>query len=122
MALPVANVNAAIPFYESLMGFRVVETGDSPHRTAVLERDGLRIGLAENGGDPSQDGVAFEVDDVEAAFREFKQNGLAAAEPGKSNPNGTISAEIGNEQQSGSNWRVFYIVAPDGLCFWVGQR
>ena len=30
MNLPVANVEAAIPFYEQTLGFRVVSRGDSP--------------------------------------------------------------------------------------------
>lgn len=122
MNLPVADVDASVPFYEEMMGFRVVERLDTPHRIVIMERDGLRIGLAENGGDASQDGVAFEVDDIEAAFEELKENGLATAPPGGRDPNGTISAEIGDEEQNDSAWRVFYIVAPDGLCFWIGQR
>ena len=122
MALPVRDVDAAAPFYESMMGFRIVERFDEPHRRVVLKRDGLQIALNENGGDPTQDGVAFEVDDVETAHAEFTANGLAPAGDGPRDPNGTISAEIGTETQSGTEWRVFYIVAPDGLCYWVGER
>lgn len=122
MTLPVADVEAAAPFYESMMGFRVVERSDSPNRSLVLERDGLRIGLNENDGDPSQAGVAFEVDNVEAAYAEFKANGLTPVRDGPRDPTGSISAEIGTETQGDSEWRVFYIVAPDGLCYWIGER
>ena len=122
MKLPVADVEAAAPFYEKMMGFRVVERNDSPHRSVVLERDGLRIGLNENGGDPSQDGVAFEVDNVEAAHGEFKANGLTPVADGPRDPKGSISAEIRTETQGGVEWRVFFIVAPDGLCYWIGER
>ena len=122
MALPVADVESAVPFYEKMLGFRVVERADAPHRSAVLERDGLRIGLNENGRDPAQDGVAFEVYDADAAYAEFIANGLAPAEPGKRDPNGTISAEMGSENRSGIAWRVFFIVAPDGLCYWIGSK
>ena len=122
MKLPVADVEAAVPFYENMLGFRVVERADSPHRSAILERDGLRIGLNENGGDPTQDGVAFEVDDADAAFAEFRANGLAPAGSGERDPNGTISAEIDSENRSGIAWRVFFIVAPDGLCYWIGSK
>lgn len=52
------------PFYESKMGFQVVSQSESPVRSAVLARDDVQIGLAENGGDPSQEGCFFEVDDV----------------------------------------------------------
>lgn len=57
MNLPVADVDEAVPFYETVMGFGVVERADSPRKLAVLERDGIRIGLAENGGDPSRTDV-----------------------------------------------------------------
>lgn len=122
MSLPVPSVDAAVPFYEKVMGFRLAERSDEPHSSVIMERDGLRMALNENGGDPTQDGVAFEVDDVEAALAEFMANGLMPAKDGPQDPNGTISAEINSETQGESNWRVFYIVAPDGLCFWIGER
>ena len=93
------------------MGFSVVSQTDSPHKSAVLRRDGIQIGLAENGGDPTQDGCAFEVDDVESAFAELKANGLKKDAPGFS-----------VEQRGANSWKVLYVVAPDGLCFWLGQR
>src|SRR4029079_9574422 len=76
MALPVADVDAAIAFYERVLGFRVVERATSPHRSAVLERDNVRMALAENGGDPTQNGCAFHVTHLEALFAEFQANGL----------------------------------------------
>jgi lactoylglutathione lyase len=111
MALPVPDLDAATPFYESVMGFRIVSRSDSPHKSAVLARDGIQIGLAENGGDSSQDGCAFEVEDAESAFAELKANGLKKDEPG-----------FGIEQHGDASWKVFYVVAPDGLCFWFGER
>ncbi|MGD9560942.1 MAG: VOC family protein [Pyrinomonadaceae bacterium] len=122
MTLPVASVDKAVPFYESIMGFTVVERSDSPNKRAVLERDDIKIGLEENGEDSSQAGVAFEVDNVEAAHAEFKGNGLAVAGDGPRDPNGTISAEINAENQNGVEWNAFYIVAPDELCYWIGER
>ncbi len=111
MNLPVANVESAISFYERTMSF-VVESlyGDPPF--AVLERDGIRIGLTENGGDPEQDGCAFQVDDVEAALNEFRSNGLQKE---------LSDLKIEN-RDDGSSWKEFYIVAPDGLCYWIGER
>jgi catechol 2,3-dioxygenase-like lactoylglutathione lyase family enzyme len=111
MNLPVENLEAAIPFYETVMGFKVLSQSDSPHRTAVLGRDDIQIGLAENGGDPSQDGCAFEVDSAEAAFAELKLNGLEKD-----------SAGFDIEKRPDSSWKVFYVVAPDGLCYWLGER
>jgi len=76
LALPVASVEAALPFYQGVMGFQLVERKDAPQAAAILARDNVRIGLAENGGDPTQEGCFFEVDDVEAAFAELQANGL----------------------------------------------
>ena len=47
-----------------------------PHKSVVLARDEVQIGLAENGGDSSQDGCAFHAKNLEALFTEFKANGL----------------------------------------------
>ena len=76
MNLPVENVDESIPFYENVMGFHVTSRSDSPHKSAILSRDEIQIGLAENGGDPTQDGCFFEVDNAEAAFAELKANGF----------------------------------------------
>lgn len=111
MALPVADLAAAVPFYETVLGFRVVSRADDPHRSAVLERDAVRIGLAENGGDPSQDGCAFHVTNLQALFEDFQTRGL----------NQEISG-FSTERHGDRDWRVFYVVAPDGLCYWFGER
>lgn len=105
MELLVGNVETAIPFYERVMGFRVESRSDPPHLSAVLGRDGIRIGLAESGGDSTQDGRAFEVDCVEALFAEFQANGLEKE-----------ISEFYVEENNGKTWKVFYVVAPDGLC------
>lgn len=109
--LPVGDLESAISFYETVMGFQVLSRSDSPHRLAVLGRDSIRIGLAENGGDASQDGCAFEVDSVESAFSEMKANGLEKELPG-----------FDIEQHDDVAWKVFYLIAPDGLCYWFGER
>ena len=111
MNLPVADLDAALPFYETVMGFRVESRSETPHRSAVLARDGIQIGLAENGGDSSQDGCAFEVDSAERAFAELKANGLKKELP-----------EFSDEKHGDTSYKVFYVVAPDGLCYWLGER
>jgi hypothetical protein len=65
--------------------------------------------LAENGGDPEQEGCFFEVDDIESAFAEIK---------GKSPATGDIQIN----RRGNSSQRVFFVVAPDGLCYMLGQR
>ena len=112
MNLPVADLEAALPFYEKVFGFRLMSRSDSPHKSAVLERDGIEIGFAENGGDASQDGCAFEVDNVESAFAEFKANGLEKE----------LSEFDIEKHDDGSSWKVFFVIAPDGLCYWFGEK
>lgn len=112
MSLPVENLEAAIPFYETIMGFRVVSRNDLPYRSAVLARDDIQIGLAENGGDPSQEGCFFAVDDVEAAFTELQRKGLEKER----------ADSFSIEKHGDTTWKLFYVVAPDGLCYCLGER
>ena len=108
MNLPVADVDAAIPYYEKTFGFRVVSRHEAPHKSVVLARDEIQIGLAENGGDPTQEGCYFEVDDVKAAFIEIK---------GEQPADGDL--KINKHGDSAS--KVFFVIAPDGLCYMIGQ-
>ncbi len=108
--LPVENVEAAIPFYETIMGFKVIGRQDVPYKSAILGRDTIRIGLAENGGDPTQDGCFFEVDNAETAFAELKANGLENEAP---------DFQI---QKYEVSYKVFFVIAPDGLCYCLGER
>ena len=111
MQLPVQDLAAALPFYETVLGFHVVSRSDTPHKSAVLARDEVQIGLAENGGDSTQDGCAFHVKDLESLFAEFQANGLQKQLSG-----------FDIEQRADGAWKVFYVVAPDGLCYWFGER
>ena len=109
--LPVENLEEAIPFYEIVMGFQVISRQDAPYKSAILARNDIQIGLAENGGDPTQEGCFFEVDDVEVAFNELKNNGLQ-----NDDPNYRI------EQHGDKSFRIFFVIAPDELCYCLGQR
>ena len=111
MNLPVADLASALPFYEAVLGFRVVSRAETPQKSAVLGRDQVEMRLVENGGDPSQDGCAFHVKELEALFSEFKANGLQKE-----------LSDFDVEEHGGARWRVFYVVAPDGLCYWFGER
>jgi catechol 2,3-dioxygenase-like lactoylglutathione lyase family enzyme len=108
--LPVRSVDDAVPFYETVMGFTVVSRRVNP-KAAVLGRDQIQIGLSENGGDPTQEGCFFEVDDVQAAFAELKARGLQKEEAG-----------FRIDKHGNTEWKVFFVVAPDGLCYCLGQR
>ena len=109
MNLPVKDVDAAIPYYEKTFGFRVAARSGEPYKSVVLTRDAIRIGLAENGGDPTQEGCFFEVDNVEAAFAEI--TGKPPAD-----------SDFRIDQFGDASFRVFFVVAPDGLCYMLGQR
>jgi len=89
----------------------VLSRSDTPHNSAVLARDEIQIRLAENGGDPTQDGCAFHVKNLDTLFAEFKKNGLQKE-----------LSDFSTEQRGGDGWKVFYVVAPDGLCYWFGER
>jgi len=111
MNLPVSDVEEAIPFYETIMGFKLVSRSDQPFKSAVLARDDIQIGLAENGGDSSQEGCFFEVDNAEAAFGELKANGFKKEDAG-----------FRIDQYGTTSFKVFFVVAPDGLCYCLGER
>jgi hypothetical protein len=65
--------------------------------------------LVENSGDSSQDGCAFHVTGVDALRAEFAATGLKIS-------------SIDDESHDDGTWRVFYVVAPDGLCYWFGEK
>ena len=124
MNLPVVDVEEAIPFYETIMGFRVESRSDSPFRSAVLARDGIRIGLAENGGDPSQEGCFFEVDDAQNAFEDLKTYGLTK-HPIWIERKSLEEREVAGfriDKYGDTSFKVFFVVAPDGLCYCLGER
>jgi hypothetical protein len=109
MNLPVADVEMAIPYYERTFAFQMLARESEPHKSVVLARDEIQIGLAENGGDPEQEGCFFEVDNVEAAFEEIK--GKPATE-----------TDFRIDKYGDKSFRVFFEVAPDGLCYCIGER
>lgn len=122
--LPVADVESAIPFYETIMGFTVLSRKDSPCKSAVLTRDSIQIGLAQNGGDPSQEGCFFEVDNAEAAFEELRSNGLTRQPVWieRKPPEEREEAGFRIDQHGATSFKVFFVVAPDGLCYCIGER
>ena len=110
MNLPVADVASSVPFYVEKLGFSVSDETQTLVKKAVLTRDGIQFAIAENGGDPEQHGCAFHTDAAELLRDEFIANGLENI------------GELGEETRGGSTFKVFFVVAPDGLCYWFGQR
>ena len=111
MDLPVQNLDKAAPFYTNVFNFREVSRSGTPVSSVVFERDNVQIAITENGGDPSQEGCFFEVDNVETAIKELQLNGLKKD-----------IADMGIEKHGETSWKVFYVIAPDGLCYCIGQR
>ena len=108
LALPVTDLDAASRWYSFHFGMVEVERHDEPVPTVILERDGTRIGFAVNGGDPSQDGAAVLVSNIEQVKTELESNG----------------AKIGNwrvDERDGRKYQVFFVVAPDGLCYYFHE-
>jgi catechol 2,3-dioxygenase-like lactoylglutathione lyase family enzyme len=108
LALPVTDLDTAATWYARHFGMVEVERRSSPRPTVVMERDGARIGFSVNGGDSSQEGAAILVRDIHAARAELESSGL----------------EIGNwrvDEQDGKKLQVFFVRAPDGLCYYFHQ-
>ena len=108
LALPVTDLEAASRWYSAHFGMVEVERVTQPVPTVVLERDGTRIGFSVNGGDASQDGAAVLVSNIRALKDELERNG----------------AQVGNwrvDEQRGVRHQVFFVVAPDGLCFYFHE-
>ena len=112
MNLPVNDLEVALPFYLTIFGLKLISRSDTPHASAVLARDDIEIGLTENGGDPTQEGCFFEVDDLQNFFQELQDNGLNNDDPKYS------VEDFGGDL----SYKVFYVVAPDGLCYCIGEQ
>ena len=108
LALPVEDLDQAASWYGQAFGLAEVERRESPVPTVIMQRDGVQIGFAINGGDATQDGAAILVSDLERARRELEANGIS---PGDSRV----------DEHNGKQLRVFFVVAPDGLCFYFHQ-
>lgn len=108
LALPVLDLDAAARWYAQHFGMAEVERRASPSPTVILERDGVRLGFAVNGGDASQDGAALLVTQIGALKKELEERGVP----------------IGNwrvDDRNGRKFQVFFAVAPDGLCFYFHE-
>lgn len=104
-ALPVKGIGPAIGYYRQVLGFSVVS---KDQKSAVLQRDNVKIGLAVNGADPEQASCYFDVTDVEALRGELDEKGI---EP----------SPIRVDEHGGNKYRLFFAQEPYGVCFCFGQ-
>jgi len=105
--LPVTDLDRATAYYSGAFGLTEVDRLQTPP-TVIMERDGVRLGFSINGRDPSQEGAAIRVSDIRRAREELESKGI----------------EVGNwriDERDGKKLQVFFVVAPDGLCYYFHQ-
>ena len=108
LALPVTDVDQAAAWYGEKFGLEEVERRSESVPTVIMARDGVRIGFAVNGGNAENEGAAILVTDVARARDELVAKGV----------------NIGNwrvDEREGKKYQVFFVVAPDGLCYYFHQ-
>ena len=108
LALPVTDLDTASSWYCRHFGMTEIERRERPVPTVILERDGMRLGFAINGGDASQDGAAILVTNI----RKIKDN---------LELHGTTIANWRVDERDGKKLQVFFVVAPDGLCYYFHE-
>lgn len=105
--LPVQDLDRAATYYRDAFGLTEVERRQSPP-AVIMERDGVRLGFSINGRDPEQEGAAILVSDIHRARDELEAKGV----------------KTGNwriDERDGKKLQVFFVVAPDGLCYYFHQ-
>ena len=107
--LPVANVTQAAAYYQDNLGFALIAQVETPVRAITLRRDGVTLTLAENGGDPTQASCYIETSDIDAARAELDGKGLDIS-------------PLRDDTHGDNAYRVFFVRAPDGLCYCLGQK
>jgi catechol 2,3-dioxygenase-like lactoylglutathione lyase family enzyme len=108
LALPVADLDAAARWYAQHFALVEVERRSEPQPTVIMERDGARFGFSVNGGDSSQEGAAILVSDIHAVRTELESRGVTIE-------NWRV------DEQDGKKLQVFFVAAPDGLCYYFHQ-
>jgi hypothetical protein len=108
LALPVTDIDAAVAWYSRCFGMAEAERRSGPVPTVVMERDGTRIGFSVNGGDPSQDGAAILVSGIGAIRSQLEASGVNVG-------------ELGMDEREDRKLQVFFVVAPDGLCYYFHE-
>jgi lactoylglutathione lyase len=106
--LPVRDLEQAFPFYERYLGCTIVSRQDHPSKEIILERDQVKLALAENGGNPEDHSYAISVSDIDGLHRELRTQSLDIS-------------DIRLDTHGNQTYRVFFLRAPDGLCFCFTQ-
>jgi len=103
-ALPIKELNPAIAFYQSVLGFTLIRRDTA---AVMLERDGVRVGLViKSDHQPGEAGsLAFAVDDLDGFHRELSDRG---GKPG----------QFGIDEWDGKQFRTFFMREEEnGYCY-----
>ena len=109
LTLPVEDLDTAPNWYSQSFGLKEVSRQSEPVPNVIMERGGARIGFAINGEDPTQDGAAILVSNIHQVKDELESNGVETA-------NWRI------DERDGKQFQVFFVVAPDGLCYYFHEE
>ena len=108
LELPVQNIDQAAGWYAKAFGLIEVDRSEGPLPSVTLERDGVRLGFAVTGGAPGQEGAAILVNNIHRAKDELEANGVE-----------TVNWRV--DERDGKKLQVFFVIAPDGLCYYFHQ-
>ena len=113
LALPVDDLDATAKWYADAFGLQEVERSEEPVPTVILERDGVRIGFAINGGDASMDGAAILVTDIKRARADSRttasrsRTGVSTSGTARSSGSSSSSRRMGSATTSISRSEAF---------------
>ena len=108
LALPVTDLDATSKWYCKHFGMIEVGRRESPLPAVILERDGVQIGFAINGGNPAEEGAAIRVANIDGVKAELESSGIAVA-----------NTRV--DERDGEKFNVFFVVVPDGLCYYFNE-
>jgi hypothetical protein len=108
LALPVTDIDAAAQWYSRCFGMVEIERRSDAAPTVILERDGIRLGFSVNGGDSSQDGAGILVSGIGDIRSQLEASGVTV---------GPLQVD----DREGQKFRAFFVVAPDGLCYYFHE-
>lgn len=106
--LPVKDLDAAVDWYGNAFGLSEVERTSDPIPQVIMSRDDAKIGFAITGEDPTQDGAAILVREIQQVRAELESKGVETA-------NWRV------DERDGQQLQVFFVVAPDGLCYYFHE-
>lgn len=108
LTLPVKDLDETVAWYSNAFGLTEVARNSEPVPQVIMARDDAKIGFVINGKDPTVDGSAILVRDIESVREELESNGVEIA-------NSRV------DERDGQKLQVFFVVAPDGLCYYFHE-